>query len=284
MGIGTKSPEQLLQVAGNVLISNSYSLMFRKADSITGPQFSLSGNGGYLHVTSGGIISRTTNVQDLGSDSFRFRNLWLGTNANIGGSVYLNSSDNNGLIVDNNSLSRVGFMKYPNRAAGIWRVTNQNFEIGRVNVTALPGTPTSYTTDLYISESGNIGIGTKTPSQKLSVNGTILAKKMIVSVKEANWADYVFDASYKLIPLQQLEEYVLFHKHLPEVPSAKEVADKGVDVGENQAMLLKKIEELTLYVIEQQKQLDKQKKDNEERNAVLKQRLKALETMEFSKE
>jgi hypothetical protein len=64
------------------------------------------------------------------------------------------------------------------------------------------------------------------------------------------WSDYVFNDDYKLRSLSSLESFIKQNKHLPEVPSAKEVEEKGISVGDNQALLLKKIEELTLYVIE----------------------------------
>jgi hypothetical protein len=102
---------------------------------------------------------------------------------------------------------------------------------------------------------GNVGIGTFTPTQKLSVNGTVLAKKVKISQTPADWPDYVFDSSYQLTPLYQVEKYIQQNKHLPDVPSAAAVKKDGVDLGDNQAVLLKKIEELTLYIIEQHKEL-----------------------------
>jgi len=100
---------------------------------------------------------------------------------------------------------------------------------------------------------GNVGIGTATPSEKLSVNGNVSAKKMIVT--QTGWSDYVFNDGYKLRSLSSLETYLKKNKHLPEVPSAKEVEEKGLSVGDNQALLLKKIEELTLYMIEVNKKV-----------------------------
>jgi hypothetical protein len=108
-------------------------------------------------------------------------------------------------------------------------------------------------TDQFIlTHSGNVGIGTTSPSQKLSVNGTIQAKEVIV---QTGWSDYIFDESYKLKALSEVEAYVKTEKHLPGIPSAKEVAEHGVSMGEMQSKLLAKIEELTLHQIEQEKQL-----------------------------
>lgn len=99
--------------------------------------------------------------------------------------------------------------------------------------------------------SNNVGIGTTTPTEKLSVNGNIRAKKLIVT--QQNWSDYVFYKGYKLLPLKEVEKYIQQYQHLPDMPSAKEVQVNGISVGDTQALLLKKIEELTLYVISIQK-------------------------------
>jgi hypothetical protein len=98
---------------------------------------------------------------------------------------------------------------------------------------------------------GNVGIGTTNPTEKLSVNGNIRSQKLIVT--QTGWSDYVFDSTYQLKPLTEIEQFIKDNKHLPDVPSAKEVEKAGIDVGENQAVLLKKIEELTLYMIEMKK-------------------------------
>jgi hypothetical protein len=105
-----------------------------------------------------------------------------------------------------------------------------------------------------ITGTGNVGIGTATPSEKLAVNGNIRAKKL--KITQTGWPDYVFEKEYKLIPLNDLEKFVLKNKHLPGVPSVSDVDKDGVDVGDTQAILLKKIEELTLYIIEQNKRLE----------------------------
>jgi hypothetical protein len=139
-----------------------------------------------------------------------------------------------------------------------------------------------------ITSSGNIGIGTSTPNSnsKLDVNGNIFSSGKIaigttdmtkistyslavngdalfnkVKVKlYASWPDYVFHKNYNLLPLSEVEKFIQENNHLPEIPSASEVEKEGLDIGDNQALLLKKIEELTLYVIEQNKKIEDQGK------------------------
>lgn len=111
--------------------------------------------------------------------------------------------------------------------------------------------------------SGNVGIGISNPQAKLAVNGDIFSKK--IKVTQSGWADYVFESDYQLPTLLQVEAYIKQYKHLPEVPSAKEVEKNGLDLGDNQAILLKKIEELTLYIIDLKKETEKMKAEYESR-------------------
>jgi len=98
-------------------------------------------------------------------------------------------------------------------------------------------------------------------SIKLTVNGYIYAKKLTIT--QTVWADYVFKPSYRLRPLKDVEAFIHKYQHLPEVPSVKQIEKEGISVGENQALLLKKIEELTLYMIQQNKALGQMKKEIE---------------------
>ena len=131
---------------------------------------------------------------------------------------------------------------------------------------------------LVISNSGNVGIGFQTPRAKLDVNGKVIigtttqtgthsnamltvdgkivSKELVITLN--NWADYVFEKGYKLPNLYDIEKYYLANKHLPEIPSEKEVIENGVSMGEMNTLLLKKIEELTLYMVEQNKKTESQ--------------------------
>ena len=126
---------------------------------------------------------------------------------------------------------------------------------------------------LNINDAGNMGLGFNNPNQKLAVNGkvrigtsevemtsqyyydymlsvdgTVLAEKVVVSATD--WADHVFNPDYKLKSLDELEEYIKQNGKLPEVPSESDVKDNGIDIAKTNAILLQKIEELTLYIIE----------------------------------
>jgi hypothetical protein len=105
---------------------------------------------------------------------------------------------------------------------------------------------------MVITHGGNVGIGTTNPTHLLSVNGIIRSKEIIVNT---GWSDFVFEEAYQLMPLPLLENYIKINKHLPEIPSANEVEENGISLGEMDAKLLQKIEELTLYIIELQKQI-----------------------------
>jgi hypothetical protein len=107
---------------------------------------------------------------------------------------------------------------------------------------------------------GNVGIGTSNFSKgsttsyyKLAVNGNIHVKEVVV---ETGWSDFVFEKDYKLKSLKEVENYIMENKHLPDVPSANEVAKDGVSLGQSDSVLLQKIEELTLYIIELNKRIE----------------------------
>lgn len=111
---------------------------------------------------------------------------------------------------------------------------------------------------MLIKQNGNVGIGTTNPTYKLSVNGNIRSKEVVV---ENGWADYVFNDDYRLKPLAEVEEFIRANKHLPNIPSAAEIEKNGLQLGETQKKMMEKIEELTLYVIELKKEIELLKKD-----------------------
>ncbi len=95
---------------------------------------------------------------------------------------------------------------------------------------------------------GNVGIGLANPTNTLAVNGDIRAREIVVTLD--GWPDYVFAPDYRLRPLDEVQAFIARHGHLPDIPSANEIAQGGVNLGASQAQLLRKIEELTLYMLQ----------------------------------
>ena len=118
-------------------------------------------------------------------------------------------------------------------------------------------TQTAGTTDpstkMIIKNNGNVGIGKLSPTAKLHVDGNIISEE--VKVQDVDGADFVFAPDYDLMSLAEIEIYVKEHQHLPEVPSAKEMEANGVELGKMNMLLLQKIEEMTLLMINQQKEI-----------------------------
>ena len=105
--------------------------------------------------------------------------------------------------------------------------------------------------DMRILPNGNVGIGTSSPAEKLSVNGNIRAHRLTVTLN--NWPDFVFRPDYRLPALGEIESFIQRNGHLPDMPPAEKVEKEGLDVGEMNKKLLQKIEELTLHLIEMEK-------------------------------
>ncbi|CAL2078431.1 hypothetical protein [Tenacibaculum sp. 190524A02b] len=128
--------------------------------------------------------------------------------------------------------------------------------------------------------SGDVGIGTLTTGgHKLAVDGSIGARE--IKVESRTWPDYVFTKEYTLPTLKEVEKHINEKGHLPNIPSAKEVKkNKGIELGEMNRKLLEKVEELTLYTIQQEKQLVTHKKEIENSKTVNKQLLNVIEKLE----
>ncbi|GAB4402341.1 MAG: hypothetical protein OHK0053_26200 [Microscillaceae bacterium] len=124
---------------------------------------------------------------------------------------------------------------------------------------------TTETVLMTIRTDNKVGIGTPLTSTilpsdaneyRLFVKDGIRTEKVKVNLASRGWGDYVFEPSYQLRPITELEAFIKAHKHLPEVPSEKELEENGLNLGEMHKMQMVKIEELTLYPIAQQKQIE----------------------------
>ncbi len=160
-------------------------------------------------------------------------------------------------------------IRNPANIAGIWAVRSSAAtglaSYGDLVFGASNNYGTNITTDntlpterMRILANGNVLIGQSTQvssEYKLDVDGPIRADKVVVNT---TGADFVFDSSYKIMPLQKLDFYLQQNHHLPDIKSASEMQKNGIDLGENQTTLLQKTEELTLYIIDQNKKLEQQ--------------------------
>jgi hypothetical protein len=122
---------------------------------------------------------------------------------------------------------------------------NGNVGIGTINPAA----------KFHVQSNMMIGAGTPASGYSLSVNGKIMSEEVRVEL-DGDWPDYVFEENYKLPSLKQLESFISSNKHLPNIPAAKQVKKEGFDLGDMNKRLLEKIEELTLYIIEQDKKIN----------------------------
>ncbi len=190
------------------------------------------------------------------------------------------SIDNSESVVDlyiriSNSYEAIAFTPiYINNISPTF-YSSQNFS------TSLPsGNQTNCTyPNNYFSKGmfkNSVGIGTDaTGSHKLAVEGSIGARE--IKVEASGWSDFVFYKDYQLRPLKEIERFISKNKHLPDIPSESDVIKNGINLGEMDAKLLQKIEELTLYAIQQEKRLNSIELKNEQ----LEKEKKSLKNMNF---
>lgn len=275
------TPQILSQSENTITLSNG-------GGSITLPTFndtdaqSLALNGNTLSISNGNSVTLPTDTPQTlsqigntvtlsnggGSITMPNTSVTAGTNVTVTGSgssvsPYVVSAADTSLYANNGTINSAtttnGNRVVTMNNSNIWfqsaaADTNSKIYIG--------------TTATYPSTTGNY---------KLYVEGGILTEKVKVALRStANWADYVFEKNYDLMPLKNVEEYIAIHKHLPGIDSASELAKNGLDLAEMQAKHMAKIEEMMLYIINQNKTIEKNIKDIEE----LKKQVKVLTSNE----
>ena len=265
-------------------------------DILTAPVgIGISSPGADLHIHSAVLHEYPSGPQSGNRDgvyngyfltTLRMTNTFTGTGNNDGFKIQLTDNEavlqqkesgflkvlarnNSGIVIDsagrvgigtnpvaNKALTingNVGFTELANIIGDIQFVNNVKFLDSTSFVGSIRVGNRLHTNKLIATGSATIGNGFI-----CSQNGQVKAKEIVVTLE--GWSDYVFDNGYRLMPLGELERYVNANKHLPNIPSAKEVENNGVNIGEMNALLLEKIEELTLYIIDLQKQIDELKK------------------------
>ena len=277
VGVGTTNPQQSLHVEGNAMISGTgKGLLFATSSTTTagdfgirytgtGLNFFLPGNGtptNYLvFIKDNGNIGIGTSNPSTKLDvsgtakatSIVSTTSLQSATLNVSGNVtFSNLSDSTSKVVtvsNDGTLSSADYSTFSDNMGNHTATQNIN-----LNGNKMVGS-SSGTGGIFVATNGNvrIGAGTATPTKALEVNGTMRSKEVVVEID--NWSDFVFDNNYNLMSLSDTEKYINANGHLPEVPTAKEVEADGVQLGEMNAILLQKIEELTLHVIELEKQI-----------------------------
>jgi len=229
--------------------------------------WSLSGNPG---TTPGSHFIGTTDGQRLVLKSNNIEGMTIDPSGNVGigtpNPAYKLDVGGDARFINGTYLSGPTYFQSPLNyvSVGFSDMNTPNAQVnfpgdGSIGISTGQSAPTLR---LTVLDNGNVGIGTNTPQSTLAVNGEIAAKK--VRVTPNGWPDYVFSGHYRLPSLAEVEQYIRLHRHLPAVISAAEVTKEGVDLGNNQKVLLQKIEELTLYIIEQNKRIESLEKKVEQ--------------------
>ena len=274
VGIGTAAPSAKLHIAGNVKIDGNNTLEF--GAGIAGKEVS-AGKIGYqsfgtfdaLDIVGAGTTGANRKIRFWNEGGAEFRgSVGIGLSNPRAKLTVLSSTLNS---ANNTEVMQVAgknpMLLFSDMNGSDYAYIKAITDLSLTPQFARPGIEIGAAgNDIYLSSAGyqpalmingttnNVGIGTNNPTYKLSVNGNIRSKEVVV---ETGWADYVFDEEYKLPPLSDVEKFIQQNKHLPNIPSAAEIEINGLHLGDTQKRMMEKIEELTLYMIEANKKIER---------------------------
>ncbi|MCL2649393.1 MAG: hypothetical protein FWD60_00015 [Candidatus Azobacteroides sp.] len=271
VGIGTTVPQYKLDVAGPISTNGSLILGNVTHQYILSPSWQASDPPMIFIApkdlsTGSWDWSKQIILKNDGSLLMSAGNLGVGTTVpqsrlEVNGDIRVSGSGDTGnsIIIHNGTKTQPG-------QAQQWKIWNMTGSFGNslqfwaYDQTACNGSGLC-ASRLTLMDNGNVGIGITNPTYKLEVNGSIRAKEVIID--NNNWPDFVFSPNYQLPSLETVSNHIKEYNHLPDIPSVQEVSGQGINLGEMQAKLLQKIEELTLYAIEQNKKIEKLEKEIE---------------------
>jgi hypothetical protein len=243
---------RILSAQGNTAASPAIGFQATVSTTLTAQNDGGGGNG-IFRPASNTMAFSTSSLERMRISSGGF--VGIGTTAPL---AKLHVNDGMMMVTGNNNLGGPmvmiggGGVSDPN---GQWGIEYETADLGLNFWRPFPAV-NSGNYFLFLANNGSIGMGVPpvniNSAYKLSVNGAIRATKVVV---EIGWADYVFNKNYKLMPLSEVEKYITTNNHLPNIPSASEIENNGLDVGAVQSKQMEKIEELTLYIIEMNKKI-----------------------------
>ncbi len=298
VGIGVELPGSKLDVNGIIRTFN------KDNSSATWDNISLWSDGTKAHIQSNGDEDGFY-IKSNGAGKIIFESkVGIGTSTT---SEYLNIEGNlqffgsgstaHGIFFDHNyttyptATSKILFDFYGHNYGGTSLKHGMIYQSGRPGFAKHWFLDDTGNVQMLIDDDGNVAIGNADPKAKLDVSGDILAKEIrvedvtadnIVVKTNGNTADFVFDKEYKLGKLNDIEKYISENKHLPGIPSAAQMEESGVNLAQMNKLLLQKIEELTLYVIDLKRDNQKMEADRgqeQEKCKMLEKRLAAIESL-----